>query len=176
MYFYDELFVGICIFIGMVVYSPACALMGLVGSAGSSLTALALGFNPAVIASGLAQYNAVLSGSAAGGMFFVLNKVGFLMTCFSVIITTVVFRTFANMFSPFGLPALTYPFCVVTMIFLSLGNTSNGFKRVAVSDLTVPERHAYLAADFSPSSSTSTVQVFPIGVESTKLDSILEEA
>ena len=51
------------------------------------------------------------------------------------------FGAIASLFTPWGLPALTLPFCFATLAFVLLKGTSAGSTAVEVADITTPEEH-----------------------------------
>jgi Urea transporter len=51
------------------------------------------------------------------------------------------FGAIATLFSPWGLPALTLPFCFATLAFVFLNDASTELEPVALTDITTPEEH-----------------------------------
>jgi hypothetical protein len=51
------------------------------------------------------------------------------------------FGAIASLFTPWGLPALTLPFCFATLTFVLLKDASTRLESVALEDLTTPEEH-----------------------------------
>ena len=130
------------ILIGMCFCSPISAVFALLGSVISTLTALGLGASSASVYAGLWGYSASLTSIAIGGMFFVMNSYktlvyAVLAACYSGIVHGAI----ASLLTPFGLPALTFPFVFVSWMFCLAGNSIKGLFPVEITAITIPEDH-----------------------------------
>ncbi len=142
VYFMPNTACGVIMLVGMAVCSPISAFYALVGSIVSTLTALGLGATPASIYAGLWGYSAVLSSIAVGGMFFVANSfTHFSYTVLAALFSAVIHGAIASLLSPFGLPALTFPFNMVAWIWCLAGQSMGGLFAVEITAITVPEDH-----------------------------------
>ena len=128
--------------IGISFCSMISAIWALVGSAVGCMIAVGLGVNPEVVYGGLHGYNSCLCGMALGGFFLVQR--GYKVTIIAligIVASEIVTASTNSAFSPIGLPALTWPFTVITwfMILATAGLPS--VVTVAISSLTTAEDH-----------------------------------
>ena len=128
--------------VGMAVCSPISAGFALLGSSVATLTALGLGASSTSIYAGLWGYSAVLSSIAIGGMFFVANSITCVSyTILAALFSAVVHGAVASFMTPFGLPALTFPFNLIAWIWCLAGNSMKGLFPVDITAITIPEDH-----------------------------------
>lgn len=133
---------GVIILVGMAVCSPISAGFAFLGSAISTLTALGLGASSTSVYMGLWGYSAVLSSIAVGGMFFVANSFSlFIYAILASIFTAIIHGAIASLLTPFGLPALTFPFNLVAWIWCLAGNSMGGLFPVEITAISLPEDH-----------------------------------
>jgi len=133
---------GVIILVGMAVCSPISAGFALLGSVISTLTALGLGASSTSVYMGLWGYSAVLSSIAVGGMFFVANSLSlFIYAILASIFTAIIHGAIASLLTPFGLPALTFPFNLVAWIWCLAGNSMGGLFPVEITAISLPEDH-----------------------------------
>jgi len=133
---------GVIILVGMAVCSPISAGFALLGSVISTLTALGLGASSTSVYMGLWGYSAVLSSIAVGGMFFVANSLSlFIYAILASIFTAITHGAIASLLTPFGLPALTFPFNLVAWIWCLAGNSMGGLFPVEITAISLPEDH-----------------------------------
>lgn len=141
LFFANSVAAGIIIVVGLAVASRIAAVFALVGSAAGMLTGLAVGANGVAIYNGLWGFNSFDAALAVGGVFFVLTlRVGVLAVACAVF-TALLFGAIGALFTPWGLPALTLPFCFGTLAFVLLKGTSTKLESVAIEDITTPEEH-----------------------------------
>jgi len=132
----------VIILVGMAVCSPISAGFALLGSVISTLTALGLGASSTSVYMGLWGYSAVLSSIAVGGMFFVANSLSlFIYAILASIFTAIIHGAIASLLTPFGLPALTFPFNLVAWIWCLAGNSMGGLFPVEITAISLPEDH-----------------------------------
>lgn len=109
---------GLFFLAGLVVANGWSAFWAALASALSLAAALLLGASGAEISAGLYGYSPVLTGIALGSIFYHPSWRSALWTLLGILFTVVVQAAANTLFTPFGLPSLTAPFCLVTWIFL----------------------------------------------------------
>ena len=133
---------GVIMLVGMAICSPISAGFALLGSTVSTLTALGLGASATSVYQGLWGYSAVLSSIAVGGMFFVANSFTLLAyAILAAVFSAVIHGSMVSILSPFGLPALTFPFNLVAWIWCLAGTSMGGLFPVEIAAITIPEDH-----------------------------------
>jgi urea transporter len=141
LFFANSVVAGMLIIVGIAVCSRIAAIFALVGSTAGMATGLALGANGVAIYNGLWGFNSFDAALAVGGVFFVLTwRVGVLAVGCAVL-AAMLFGAIASLFTPWGLPALTLPFCFATLAFVLLKGASDKLIPVEVADITTPEEH-----------------------------------
>ncbi len=141
LFFANSIVAGAIIVAGIAVCSRIAAIFALVGSAFGMLTGLALGANGVAIYNGLWGFNSFDAALAVGGVFFVLTWRSGLLAVGCAVLAALLFGAIASLFTPWGLPALTLPFCFATLAFVLLKGASNRLIPVEVADITTPEEH-----------------------------------
>lgn len=139
VFFQDSRLTGLLVVVGVLVNTRIGALMCLSGSALAALVAMGLGADEATINLGMYGFNASLTAIALGGVFFVLNGAGVLYTAFGVAVTVVALPTIGTLLAPIGMPTLTFPFVLVTWIFVIAKVGIAAVTPVAPADTTYPE-------------------------------------
>jgi urea transporter len=132
---------GILIIVGIAVCSRIAAAFALLGSASGMLTGLAVGGNGVAIYNGLWGFNSFDATLAIGGVFFVLSWRSGVLAVACGVLTALLFGAITSLFIPWGLPALTLPFCFGTLAFVLLKGASSALEPVAIEDITTPEEH-----------------------------------
>jgi urea transporter len=133
---------GVLHLIGIFLCSPIAAFWALVGSALGTLLSVLVGVPPAAIYLGLHGYNPCLCGMAIGGFFLVHHGKTVIFLALSAIIASVITTSGTTaLFAPVGLPALTWPFTVVTWIVIKVASSIPNVTSVQIASLTVPEDH-----------------------------------
>src|ERR1700754_2022419 len=141
LFFANSIVSGIIIIAGIAVCSRIAAIFALVGSTTGMLMGLALGANGVAIYNGLWGFNSFDAALAIGGVFFVLSWRSGILAVFCAVFAALLFGAIASLFVPYGLPALTLPFCFATLAFVLLKDASTELEPVAVEDITTPEEH-----------------------------------
>jgi urea transporter len=141
LFFANSLVSGIIIIAGIAVCSRIAAGFALVGSAAGAGTGLALGASGVAIYNGLWGFNSFDAAIAIGGVFFVLTWRTAVLAVACAVFTAMLFGAIASLFVPWGLPALTLPFCFGTLAFVLLKGASTQLEAVALEDITTPEEH-----------------------------------
>jgi urea transporter len=141
LFFANSIVAAIIIVVGLAVCSRIAAIFALVGSTVGMLTGLALGANGVAIYNGLWGFNSFDAALAIGGVFFVLTWRSGLLAIGCAVLAALLFGAIAALFTPWGLPALTLPFCFATLAFVLLKDAGTKLEPVAVEDITTPEEH-----------------------------------
>jgi urea transporter len=141
LFFANSIVSGIIIVLGLAVASRIAAVFALVGSTVGMATGLALGANGVAIYNGLWGFNSFDAALAVGGVFFVLTWRSGLLAVACAVLAALLFGAIAALFTPWGLPALTLPFCFATLAFVLLRDATTELEPVAIEDITTPEGH-----------------------------------
>jgi urea transporter len=141
LFFANSITAGIVIVAGIAVCSRIAAIFALVGSTVGMLTGLALGANGVAIYNGLWGFNSFDAALAVGGVFFVLTWRSGVLAVGCAVFAAMLFGAIGALFTPWGLPALTLPFCFATLAFVLLKGASTELEPVEVADITTPEEH-----------------------------------
>jgi|GEM_PF-70066 len=130
---------GLIMAIGVFVNTRIGGLMTVAGSAIAACIAMLWGASEGAINAGLFGFNASLTAIALGGFFFVFDGMGILYTLLGIIITTFTWPAISTLFSPMGMPTLTFPFVLVTWFFLLAKPGLAAVRAVAPANSTYPE-------------------------------------
>jgi urea transporter len=140
LFFLNSILAGVMIIIGIVFCSRIAAIFALVGSIVGMLTGLALGADGVAIYNGLWGFNSFDAALAIAGVFYVLTWRTALLGVACAAFTALLFGAIAAVFTPWGLPALTLPFCFGTLTFVLL-KESKAFEWVPPAEVVTPEEH-----------------------------------
>lgn len=141
LFFAEDVIGGILIVVGLLVCSRIAGIMALFGSAVGMLIGLALGASGAAIYDGLWGFNSFDAAIAVGGVFFVLSWRSVALAGGCAILAALFFGALVALFEPWGLPALTLPFCFATILFVLLKFATTSVRHVEIEDITTPEEH-----------------------------------
>ncbi|HET8950637.1 MAG TPA: urea transporter [Solirubrobacteraceae bacterium] len=141
LFFANSVASGIIMVAGLAVCSRIAAVFAVIGSAVGMATGLAVGANGVAIYNGLWGFNSFDAALAIGGVFFVLTVRSGVLAIGCAILAALLFGAIGSLFIPYGLPALTLPFCFATLAFVLLKGASTKLEPVAVEDITTPEEH-----------------------------------
>jgi urea transporter len=148
LFFANSIVSGLLIVAGIAVCSRIAAVFAVVGSAVGMLSGLAFGASGVAIYNGLWGFNSFDAALAIGGVFFVLTWRSGVLAVGCAVFAALLFGAIGALFTPWGLPALTLPFCFATLTFALLKGTSELLEPIEVGDITTPEEH--LAAHRPP--------------------------
>lgn len=109
---------GILFLIGLAISNKWAAIWAAIASALSLATAILYQCNGADIANGLFSFSPVLTGIALGITFYQVNWRTVIWSLVGIFATVFIQAGMDTLFTPFGLPTLTGPFCVATWLFL----------------------------------------------------------
>jgi len=116
--FQDNVITGIIFVVAILINSRISALFAVLGSTMGLLTALVMRAPELPVHLGLYGFNSVLCGIALGGFFFYLNWQSIWYTIACMIAGSIAMGSICVFLSPIGMPALTWPFILVTWFFL----------------------------------------------------------
>ena len=137
----NSLISGVIIIIGMAVCSRIAAGLALTGSAIGGAVGIALGGDGYAIYHGLWGYNSYVTVAAIAGVFLVLSRRTLVLGIAGAVVSAVLFATLSLLFTPWGLPALTLPFCLTTLAFLLVKSHVTRIDAVPLDTLSTPEQH-----------------------------------
>jgi len=118
MYFQDKLLSGVLIILAVFWANRKMGIYAVIGTAVSWIAAYALGGAHNVINMGLYGYNGVLTILAVSSVFDADKPFALISGVAATIITVPITAGISTWLLPYGLPALTMPFVVVTWIFV----------------------------------------------------------
>ncbi|KAM6475084.1 urea transporter 1 isoform 2-T3 [Liasis olivaceus] len=152
----DNPWTGGIIMLALFISSPLIFSHAVIGSAIGVPAALSLASPLNKIYDGLWNYNSCLSCIAVGGMFYALTWQTFALAIACAFFTSYVGEAMGRMFSVFGMPVGTWPFCLSSLTFLLLVTTNEAIFKLPLSKVTYPEanRAYYLARKRSCPEST----------------------
>jgi len=139
LFFANDVVAGILMVVGIAVASRIAAAFALIGSAVGMLTGLALGANGIAIYNGLWGFNSFDACLAIGGVFYVLSVRSAILAVACAVFTAMLFGAIAALFIPWGLPALTLPFCFGTLAFTIMKYSTDKLVPVEPANITTPE-------------------------------------
>lgn len=142
--FQDNVVTGIIFVVAILVNSRISALFAVLGSLVGLLTGLALGVGDTPLRLGLYGYNSVLCAIALGGIFYFLNWKSLLYCLGCMILGSIATASISVFLSPIGMPALTWPFIMVTWFFLFAGGLFRNLKEVPADKCGTPEHNLRL--------------------------------
>lgn len=126
VFFQKGLVAGALIAIGLLVASLRAGALAISGSALGMLAGAALGASKADLAAGLYGYNAALVAVALGSVFAAPGRAWLGYTGLGVLLTPLASAAVTVVLTPWGLPALTLPFVLVTWLLML---AEKGFRR-----------------------------------------------
>lgn len=109
---------GFMFVVGLLLSSPWAALWALVGSAVGTFGALVFGGSAVATQTGLYGYSSALTAIALGCTFYHPTWLSSLWALLGSVATLFIQAALNLFLEPWGLPALTAPFCLATWLFL----------------------------------------------------------
>lgn len=140
VFFQDNLVTGAIFLVALAVSSRISAAMALLGSVIGVLVALAAQADGVFVWHGLYGFNPVLTAIAIGGVFFVADWRSTLYAVLGAVVTSFAFAAIAVALAPYGMPALTAPFVLVTWLFLLPAGMLGALRYVPLAEVDTPER------------------------------------
>jgi urea transporter len=141
LFFANSVVSGLIIVVGILVCSRIAAIFALIGSAVGMLTGLAVGASGVAIYNGLWGFNSFDAALAIAGVFYVLTWRSGVLAVFCAVFAALLFGALVSLFTPWGLPALTLPFCFATLTFTLMKGSTPKLEPIEVADITTPEEH-----------------------------------
>jgi urea transporter len=150
LFFVNSVLGGALILVGIAICSRIAALFALVGVSIGTAVGIALGADGVDIYNGLWGFNSYDACLAIAGVFYVLTWRSALLGMACAAYTALLFGAISSFLGPWGLPAMTLPFCFGVLTFVLLKNTTPLFTPVAPADVVTPEEHLRRAAAAPP--------------------------
>ena len=119
VFFQDEWYVGLIFLVGLAVASRLAAAAAAASSLIGLLTGWWLGAQAADLGAGLYGYNAVLTGIALTGTFVALSRTGLIYAAIGAATAAGLTAGLTTVFDVVGGHTLTWPFVLVTWVFLA---------------------------------------------------------
>jgi urea transporter len=119
VFFQNKWYVGLIFLVGLFVAGWTTGLVALLASLVGLLTGWAMGVQAADLGAGLYGYNAVLTGLALFGTFVAVSRVSAVYALIGAVSATAVTATVGNLLEVAGGHTLTWPFVLVTWVFLA---------------------------------------------------------
>lgn len=120
IFFLDHLWASVIILIGIFYAGWKLGVYAVVGTSLAWLTAYLMGAEFSSLNVGIYGYNAVLTIIAVSAVFDSKQRLSILTGCVAAILTVPFTASISDWLTPYGLPALTMPFVLVTWIVLSM--------------------------------------------------------
>ncbi|KAI4498293.1 hypothetical protein M0802_006472 [Mischocyttarus mexicanus] len=133
----DNVAAGAVIYLAVLVYSPATTGFSFAGVFIGTLAGLELGVPHNGVFTGLWGFNSFLTGAALGGNLFVLNVQTAVATLVAIVYTVILQYVLQILLGKIGLPFLTLPFAISTILFVKLRSASMS------SIFPKPLKHSY---------------------------------
>lgn len=142
--FQDNVVTGIVFVVAILINSRISAVFAVLGSLAGLVTGLALGAGETPLRLGLYGYNSVLCAIALGGVFYFLTWKSALYALACMVLGSIATASISVFLSPIGMPALTWPFIIVTWFFLFAGSLFKNLKEVPAEKCGTPEHNLRL--------------------------------
>lgn len=146
----DSVWVGIVILVAMAVCSRLAALLALLGSVIGEVTGIVVGAPHDAVVHGLWGYNGYVTAVAIGGMFLVPGVRTIVLAAVAAVMASVGYAALTTVLAPWGLPALTLPFCLATVGALVFGAGTWPRSVVPLETVTTPEQHRRITPEPAP--------------------------
>jgi urea transporter len=117
----DSILAALLLLAGLAVNSIPAALAALAGAVVAVVTAHVLGAESSLVSGGLLGFSPVLTAIALGAVFYKPCAKVALYALVATVFTVIAQSAMNALFTPFGIPALTAPFVLVTWLFLLPG-------------------------------------------------------
>lgn len=123
VYFFQSPFTGLAIILAIFTNSAFATFYTLLGAFIFISTANLLSLNAHVLASGVIGYNAILASVVIGCTYYQVSKTSFAVACLTSFITSIFAIALAHLISPYGIPLLTIPFCLCSILVIYILRT-----------------------------------------------------
>jgi len=133
--------VGLAILLGIAICSRASGIAAILGSAVGTLTAVAVGADGHSIYLGLFGYNGFVTAIAVAGVFVRLTPGSVLLGVLGSGVTSLLALGLQGPLNVIGMPFLTLPFCIVTIIAVLFAQNTLRLDVLPLSEVSTPEDH-----------------------------------
>lgn len=142
LFFVNSILGGVIILVAIAVCSRIAALFAVVGSVVGMLVGMVLGADGVAIYNGLWGFNSYDACLAIAGVFYVLSWRSAVLGLACAAYTALLFGAIGSFLGPWGLPAMTLPFCFGVLTFVMLRDAApQRFTWVPPGEITTPEEH-----------------------------------
>ena len=142
LFFVNSILGGVIVLVGIAVCSRIAVLFALAGSIIGMLVGMGMGASGVAIYNGLWGFNSYDACLAIAGVFYVLSWRSALLGLACAAYTALLFGAISSFLSPWGLPAMTLPFCFGVLTFVMLRDAApQRFTWVPPGEITTPEEH-----------------------------------
>jgi Ca2+-binding EF-hand superfamily protein len=142
IFFSDKLVSVLLVVLGIAISTPIGAVVGLLGCAMYLLAGLLLGAKPDELYTGLWGYNAALTATAIGGVFYTPNRLSISIGLICPFLAWIASILLGPLFSLLKLPLLSVPFSIVTIGgCLILQRSLPSLVPVVLHTVASPEEH-----------------------------------
>lgn len=141
LFFVNSILGGVLVLIGIAICSRIAAGFALIGVVIGTAVGIGLGASGVAIYNGLWGFNSYDACLAIAGVFYVLTWRSALLGMACAAYTALLFGAIASFLGPWGLPAMTLPFCFGVLTFVMLRGTTPLFTPIEAADITTPEEH-----------------------------------
>ncbi|MBE9201783.1 MULTISPECIES: urea transporter [unclassified Nodularia (in: cyanobacteria)] len=142
IFFVDQVISVLLVVLGIAISTPIGALVGLLGCGMYLLAGLLLGIKPDQLYTGFWGYNAALTATAIGGVFYTPNRLSITIGAISAFFASIVSILLSPLFSLLKLPVLSVPFAIVTIgCLLVLQRSLPSLVPVVLHTVASPEEH-----------------------------------
>jgi urea transporter len=141
LFFVNSILGGVLVLVGIAICSRIAALFALLGSVIGMLVGIVLGADGTSISNGLWSFSSYDACLAIAGVFFVLTWRSALLGAACAAHTALLFGAISSFLGPWGLPAMTLPFCFGVLTFVLLKRTAPHFAEITPADIETPEAH-----------------------------------
>ncbi|MGE3288573.1 MAG: urea transporter [Pseudonocardia sp.] len=139
LFFVNSILGGVLILIGIAICSRIAAGFALIGVIVGTAVGVGLGASGVAIYNGLWGFNSYDACLAIAGVFYVLTWRSALLGVACAAYTALLFGAIGSFLGPWGMPAMTLPFCFGVLTFVMLRGTTPLF--TYVDDISTPEEH-----------------------------------
>ncbi|WP_445243825.1 urea transporter [Microcoleus sp. MON1_C5] len=141
VFFSDKLVSVVLVVVGIAICTPIGAVVGLLGCAMYLLAGLLLGAKPDELYTGLWGYNAALTATAIGGVFYTPNRLSISIGLICAFLASIASILLAPLFSLLKLPVLSVPFALVTIGCFLILQPLPSLVPVVLHTVASPEEH-----------------------------------
>jgi len=146
IFFQYNVFAGILISIGLLIYSRIAFSLSLIGYFSAYLFYLFIGSHISNVGYMYIGFNYILTAIAIGGFFIVPSKTSYLWTILLIPLVAILTISFHNVFQSFGISIYSLPFNIIVLLFiyvLKLRIKPNTDLKPVIVQENSPEKNLY---------------------------------